>query len=554
MRILESQIYGRIDQQSHRDESQLNLAKSRQTHTRLGEGQQVIGIQETVNLDYSRAYESEQSSRLYTHSTILNPDQGMTQTISQEEVTSKLVSGVLQHRVHIGDTIYANAGMADASLGGSFANELGINNELNLSSLSGGDSIANAAELSVNERRLVENSDSLTLISEGEIATSDGQVINFRLELDLESNYREVIEQDLLIRSEEFVDPLVISLDGRVPSLSDATFTFDLDSDGKEDRLSSLSSGAGFLAFDRNGDGVVNNGKELFGPQSGNGYADLAAFDENNDGWIDSGDAIFNQLLVWQPGIEGREGQLQSLRSLGLGAISLQSLESPFVLRDERNNALGVVQRSGIFLRENGEVGLVQQIDLVIQPENSEGEFLEVEFHERATELQAHFQQYVAEKGAAGLPQVELSESLLNQVMENIPALRLEAEPEEIELEPDSLPMLILISHFKIDVQQEEKITEQSMSERMVTNELNSSVPQEGVGREEEEVQGVARIDRFNVASQHDLSSLESIKTLSAERQSVTISIIEEVLKPLYERILLKRQQASELYRQGLKD
>ncbi|MFQ8776527.1 MAG: hypothetical protein ACLR78_02345 [Roseburia sp.] len=75
-------------------------------------------------------------------------------------------------------------------------------------------------------------------------------------------------------------DPLVINLDSNIANVSDQKFYFDIDADGSDDSISMLNSGSGYLALDRNGDGIINDGSELFGTQSGNGFADLAAYDK----------------------------------------------------------------------------------------------------------------------------------------------------------------------------------------------------------------------------------------------------------------------------------
>ena len=66
--------------------------------------------------------------------------------------------------------------------------------------------------------------------------------------------------------SAELMDPLVINLSGQNADVSDETFTFDIDSDGKEDNISLLAKNCGFLALDLNGDGKINNGSELLEP------------------------------------------------------------------------------------------------------------------------------------------------------------------------------------------------------------------------------------------------------------------------------------------------
>ncbi len=64
--------------------------------------------------------------------------------------------------------------------------------------------------------------------------------------------------------SVRLTDPLVINLDTEAASVSDQKFYFDLDADGHAEQISFLNSGSGFLALDKNGDGVINDGSELF--------------------------------------------------------------------------------------------------------------------------------------------------------------------------------------------------------------------------------------------------------------------------------------------------
>lgn len=74
-------------------------------------------------------------------------------------------------------------------------------------------------------------------------------------------------------------DPLVINLNSSTAQVTDQKFYFDLDADGTADRISMLKSGSGFLALDKNGNGKIDDGSELFGTQSGDGFADLEEYD-----------------------------------------------------------------------------------------------------------------------------------------------------------------------------------------------------------------------------------------------------------------------------------
>ena len=158
-------------------------------------------------------------------------------------------------------------------------------------------------------------------------------------------------------------DPLVIHLEGDINHLSSSTFRFDLNNDGSEEEISFAGSGSGFLVLDKNNDGVINNGSELFGTESGDGFADLSVYDEDGNGFIDAGDSAYQQLQIWRKDADGN-GRLTRLQDAGIAAIGTRSGYSPFTITDEYNNEFGQAQRTGIFVRESGEVGAIQQIDL----------------------------------------------------------------------------------------------------------------------------------------------------------------------------------------------
>lgn len=99
----------------------------------------------------------------------------------------------------------------------------------------------------------------------------------------------------------KLVDPLVINLGRDLVDLESARFYFDLNADGQKEWVPRLAAGSSFLALDENGNQEIDDGNELFGPQSGDGFADLAHYDDNKDGKIDKQDAVFTQLKVWRP-------------------------------------------------------------------------------------------------------------------------------------------------------------------------------------------------------------------------------------------------------------
>lgn len=89
---------------------------------------------------------------------------------------------------------------------------------------------------------------------------------------------------------------------------------FDLDADGRMDSISVPTGDDALLALDRNGNGRIDDGRELFGDQHGavNGFAELARFDDNGNGRIDAADAVFDQLRLLRFDAQGRQ-QLQTL-------------------------------------------------------------------------------------------------------------------------------------------------------------------------------------------------------------------------------------------------
>ncbi|MBS1211500.1 MAG: hypothetical protein H6R26_116 [Proteobacteria bacterium] len=206
--------------------------------------------------------------------------------------------------------------------------------------------------------------ESLSFSAEGMINTADGQAIAFSVTMNVSREF--LSEQRLSIRAGDAakIDPLVLNFDGRAAELTDTRFTFDLDSDGRQEQIAWLKPGSAFLALDKNSDGVVNDGSELFGPATGDGFAELAAFDEDGNQFIDEGDAIYEQLRLWTRDADGTQ-QLLALGQKGVGAIYVGHLAAPFELKDSRNTLQGNAVSAGIFINEDGSAGTVQQIDFV---------------------------------------------------------------------------------------------------------------------------------------------------------------------------------------------
>lgn len=200
----------------------------------------------------------------------------------------------------------------------------------------------------------------------GTVKTADGREISFKLELSMTRAYHE--ESDISIRlgdAARKTDPLVLNFSGTAAQLTDQRFAFDLNADGTQEQINFLAPGSGFLVFDRNQDGKVNDGSELFGPTTNDGFAELAALDDDKNGWIDENDAAFNKLQIWTPD-SSENNPLQSLLAAGVGAIALSHINTPFDLKTNANELLGQIRTSGIFLQEDGAAGTIQQIDLTV--------------------------------------------------------------------------------------------------------------------------------------------------------------------------------------------
>ncbi len=195
--------------------------------------------------------------------------------------------------------------------------------------------------------------------SEGIVKTADGRSISFDIEAAMSRSFEEYAEVNIDYRGAAMVDPLVINLGGGSAEIRDQKFLFDIDADGELDNISLLGEMCGFLALDRNGDGVINDGSELFGTKSGDGFRDLAVFDMDGNGWIDENDPIFNKLRIWTKDAQGRD-KLVGLGVAGVGAIYLGNVSTEFSVGEAK------IQKTGVYLKENGQAGILQHVDFAV--------------------------------------------------------------------------------------------------------------------------------------------------------------------------------------------
>lgn len=204
---------------------------------------------------------------------------------------------------------------------------------------------------------------SMDFNASGVIRTADGKEVSFDLSLNMQHRYAE--ETSIRIREGDAkkIDPLILNFSGTAAQLTDQKFSFDLDANGTTEDISFIQGG-GFLTLDRNLDGMVNNGSELFGPATGNGFNELLTYDEDGNLWIDENDGIYQQLRIWTKNAEGKDA-LSSLKESNVGALYLGNVSSPFDIKNAQNALQGQVRASGVWLSEDGQANSLQQIDLV---------------------------------------------------------------------------------------------------------------------------------------------------------------------------------------------
>lgn len=216
------------------------------------------------------------------------------------------------------------------------------------------------------QREVIEETERTQFSAQGVVRTADGREIRFTLQLDMQRSYRQESSFSLRLGDATAIDPLVINFDGTAAQLQDQRFSFDLNGDGEAENVPLLAGNRGYLALDTNQNALIDNGLELFGPGTGNGFAELARHDTDGNGWIDEADPVYQQLRVWTPSADGT-GRLQTLAELGVGAVqTAASATTPFALRTADNTSLGAVRSTSVYLREDGGVGTVQQIDLSV--------------------------------------------------------------------------------------------------------------------------------------------------------------------------------------------
>ena len=195
-------------------------------------------------------------------------------------------------------------------------------------------------------------------VAEDPLASAEADVARFEQVL----QQRELNVQIGTPAQPQISDPLTLDLagDGFATRGLGRAVHFDLNADGRLDQVSMPDRDDALLALDRNGNGRIDDGRELFGDQNGaaNGFAELARHDDNGDGRIDASDAIYRQLTLLRFDEQGRQ-QTQSLADAGVSAIRLQARDVDIAL-----GAYDRIAQLGAFEFADGREG--QAADLLL--------------------------------------------------------------------------------------------------------------------------------------------------------------------------------------------
>ncbi|KJZ37687.1 calcium-binding protein, partial [Pseudomonas fluorescens] len=156
--------------------------------------------------------------------------------------------------------------------------------------------------------------------------------------------------------------PLVLDLDGDgVETLSSTNgIHFDHDGNGFAETTGWVGKDDGLLVWDRNGNGQIDDGSELFGSYSkltsgqnaANGFVALADLDSNHDGKVDSTDVDFGKLRVWKDG--DSDAEVDSGELLSLGEVNVDSLSVSYVGQDKMDAQGNKVLQVGTFIDVSG--------------------------------------------------------------------------------------------------------------------------------------------------------------------------------------------------------
>ena len=168
-------------------------------------------------------------------------------------------------------------------------------------------------------------------------------------------------------------DPILLDLDGdglETVGLNASNIHFDHDGDGVLTKTGWAGRDDALLVWDRNANGRIDTGAELFGDftvlpngtLAPNGFAVLAALDANNDGILDASDPAFAELKLWRDTSQDGQtgiGELISLQDAGIVSLNLAH-----TLKNQRLANGNTLSREGSFRRADGTTAAMGEFRL----------------------------------------------------------------------------------------------------------------------------------------------------------------------------------------------
>lgn len=158
-------------------------------------------------------------------------------------------------------------------------------------------------------------------------------------------------------------DPLIVQFGNQAIGEINDHHSFDINQDGNLNKLPIFTGDVGYLVYDKNQNVKADDGSELFGPQTGHGFNELAQFDSNGNGFIDNEDEAFEQLYIWQP---EKSSKMMSLTEANILAINTSAIDTPFSFYDTQGNIMAQMRRSSFAISNDGLGKGVHQIDVRI--------------------------------------------------------------------------------------------------------------------------------------------------------------------------------------------
>lgn len=200
--------------------------------------------------------------------------------------------------------------------------------------------------------------------STNQLSTQQNTQASFQFQFQMEFRFEMSMEIQVGVQQlEQKQDPVVFDLDGDGIELTDVNngVHFDITGKGNLVQTAWVRGGDALLAMDRNRNGQIDSGLELFGDQWGstNGFEELRKLDSNNDGFIGPEDKQFKDLVLWRDNGDGVSSQdeLFALSQLGIERIAL-NYKNTNITADGNNT---ITQKS-FFIRSDQTVGRVVDV------------------------------------------------------------------------------------------------------------------------------------------------------------------------------------------------